>query len=211
MIGFLFDLDGTLVDSHRSIEMAWMQTSKEIGIPCPNIFEIHGIPASATLHKYAPHLAGAEFDKYVDRLTRAEIDTAIYVAPVPGALEIVQFLNERNLPWTVVTSGIWELAEARLGAIGITLPANSVTFDQVRRGKPDPEPFITGAQRLGLKPEQCWAIEDSKGGLKSAIDAGCKTIGVLTSHEPKDLVGADHFVTHLMQIPEVLPELVALK
>ena len=204
MLGFLFDLDGTLVDSHTSIEASWSTLAKEIGVVAPSIYDIHGIPASDTIKKYAPKLAGQELADFVDLMEKTEIETAPLVKPVDGALEIIDYLNKNNLPWTIVTSCTWPLAKARLDAISLYLPENSVTFDQVKRGKPDPEPFILGAERLGMPVGNCWAVEDSKGGLKSAQDAGCKTIAVLTSYRADELLGADHYVTNLMQIVELV-------
>jgi sugar-phosphatase len=80
------------------------------------------------------------------------------------------------------------------------MPANSVTFDQVSRGKPFPEPFILGADRLGLQTELCWAIEDAPGGVTSAKDAGCMVAAVLTTHTREELPHADHHLEHLNQL-----------
>jgi sugar-phosphatase len=82
------------------------------------------------------------------------------------------------------------------------MPANSVTFDQVSRGKPFPEPFILGADRLGLQTDQCWAIEDAPGGVTSAKEAGCTVAGVLTTHTREELPHADHHLEHLSQLLE---------
>ena len=88
MTGFLFDLDGTLVDSHTSIEASWSTLAKEIGVVAPSIYDIHGIPASDTIKKYAPKLAGQELSDFVDLMEKTEIETAPLVKPVDGALEI---------------------------------------------------------------------------------------------------------------------------
>jgi len=80
------------------------------------------------------------------------------------------------------------------------MPDNSVTFDQVSRGKPFPEPFILGADCLGLQTDQCWAIEDAPGGVTSAKDSGCTAAGVLTTHAREELPHADHHLEHLNQL-----------
>ena len=202
MTGFLFDLDGTLVDSLPSIEKSWQILASELKINPPHIPDIHGIPAINTIAKYAPHLSSEELNWFSQRMEAVEVDTANLVQPVLGALEIIKYLSTNQIPWTIVTSCTSPLAIARLTAIGLSLPENSVTFEMVTKGKPDPEPFVMGAAKLKIEPADCWAIEDSINGLRSAKLAGCKTVGVLTHYEKAELTDAMHHVDNLMQILE---------
>jgi len=199
-IGFLFDLDGTLIDSSAAVTNAWTTMAKEAGIPLAALAGHHGIPAAQTVRNVMPEREEAEIQKWIRRVTDLEISDIAGIKAVPGALELLAELNDREIPWTIVTSCTTDLAIARTRAGKIPMPANSVTFDQVSRGKPFPEPFILGADRLGLQTDLCWAIEDAPGGVISAKDAGCTVAGVLTTHTREELPHADHHLEHLDQL-----------
>ena len=100
--------------------------------------------------------------------------------------------------WTIVTSCTRPLFEARWARTGLAVPAGLVTADQVSRGKPHPEPYLLGAERVGVAPEQCIVIEDSLGGLRSGTAAGASTIAVTSTTPAGDLAPlADALVTSL--------------
>ena len=199
-IGFLFDLDGTLVNSQEAVMNSWITMANEAGIPLQALAGHHGVPAEQTLRKVLADREEAEIQKWIRRVTDLEIADIDGVHAVPGALELLAELNDREIPWTIVTSCTTDLAIARTRAGKIPMPANSVTFDQVTRGKPFPEPFILGAERLGLPTNICWAIEDAPGGVTSAKGAGCTVAGVLTTHTREELPHADHHLEHLNEL-----------
>ena len=199
-IGFLFDLDGTLINSQDSVVHSWVTMANEAGIPLEALAGHHGIPAEQTLRKILVGREEAEIQRWVRRVTELEIEDVDGTNAVPGALELLAELNDRKIPWTIVTSCTTDLAIARTRAAKIPMPANSVTFDQVSRGKPFPEPFILGADRLGLQTDICWAIEDAPGGVTSAKEAGCIFAGVLTTNTREELPHADHHLEHLNQL-----------
>jgi sugar-phosphatase len=199
-IGFLFDLDGTLIDSTAAVMNSWITMANEAGIPIEALAGHHGIPAAQTIRNVIPDREEAEIQKWIRRVTDLEIADIEGVKAAPGALELLAELTDREIPWTIVTSCTTDLAIARTRAGKIPMPANSVTFDQVSRGKPFPEPFILGADRLGLQPDICWAIEDAPGGVTSAKEAGCIVAGVLTTHTREELPHADHHLDHLNQL-----------
>ncbi len=199
-IGFLFDLDGTLINSQDSVVHSWVTMANEAGIPLEALAGHHGIPAEQTLRKVLVGRDEAEIQRWVKRVTDLEIEDVDGTDAVPGALELLAELTDREIPWTIVTSCTTDLAIARTRAAKIPMPANSVTFDQVSRGKPFPEPFILGADRLALQTDLCWAIEDAPGGVTSAKDAGCIVAGVLTTHTREELPHADHHLEHLNQL-----------
>jgi len=201
-IGFLFDLDGTLVNSQEAVMNSWTTMANEAGIPLEALAGHHGVPAEQTLRKVLNGREEKEIQSWIRRVTDLEISDIDGVHAVPGALELLAELNDREIPWTIVTSCTTDLAIARTKAGKIPLPANAVTFDQVTRGKPFPEPFILGANRIGLPPENCWAIEDAPGGVTSAKDAGCTVAGVLTTHTREELQRADYHLEHLNQLLE---------
>ena len=199
-IGFLFDLDGTLINSQDSVVHSWVTMANEAGIPLEALAGHHGIPAEQTLRKVLVGREEAEIQKWIRRVTDLEIADLDGVHAVAGAIELLTELTDHEIPWTIVTSCTTDLAIARTRAAKIPMPANSVTFDQVSRGKPFPEPFILGADRLGLQTDICWAIEDAPGGVTSAKEAGCIVAGVLTTHTREELPHADHHLEHLNQL-----------
>jgi sugar-phosphatase len=143
-----------------------------------------------------------EIKSWVDRIEFLESSDTAGVVAIPGAKNLLNELNERNIAWTIVTSCTIPLAISRVKAAGIEMPDHSVTFNDVKLGKPHPEPFILGAKRIGLNPNQCWVIEDAPAGVKSGKSAGCTVAAVLTSHLKEQLNEADHFLNHL---DELLP------
>jgi sugar-phosphatase len=199
-IGFLFDLDGTLINSQESVMNSWITMANEAGIPLESLIGHHGLPAEQTIRKLLADREEIEIQRWIRRVTDLEIADVDGVRAVPGALELLAELTEREIPWTIVTSCTSDLALARTRAAKISLPANAVTFDQVSHGKPFPEPFILGAKRIGIPTNFCWAIEDAPGGVTSAKDAGCTVVGVLTTHARKELLHADHHVDHLDEV-----------
>jgi sugar-phosphatase len=201
-IGFLFDLDGTLVDSKPAVERAWIKLAQEAQIPLEKMVGLHGIPAEQSLRMLLGDRSEEEIKSWVDRIEFLESSDTTGVVPIPGAKNLLNELNERNIPWTIVTSCTIPLAISRVTAAGIEMPDHSVTFNDVKLGKPHPEPFILGAKRIGLDPSQCWVIEDAPAGVKSGKSAGCTVAAVLTSHLKEQLNEADHFLNHL---DELLP------
>ena len=201
-IGFLFDLDGTLVDSKPAVERAWIKLAQEAQIPLEKMVGLHGIPAEQSLRMLLGDRSEEEIKSWVDRIEFLESSDTAGVVAIPGAKNLLNELNERNIAWTIVTSCTIPLAISRVKAAGIEMPDHSVTFNDVKLGKPHPEPFILGAKRIGLNPNQCWVIEDAPAGVKSGKSAGCTVAAVLTSHLKEQLNEADHFLNHL---DELLP------
>jgi mannitol-1-/sugar-/sorbitol-6-phosphatase len=201
-IGFLFDLDGTLVNSKPAVERAWIQLAKEAQIPFEKMVGLHGILGEQSLRMLMKDRDEAEIMNWVQRIEYLEMSDTDGITAINGAKELLTELNEKEIPWTIVTSCTIPLAQSRVKAAGIELPDHAVTFDDVELGKPHPEPFILGAKRIGLNPNQCWVIEDAPAGVKSGKTAGCTVAAVLTSHDQTQLIEADHYLNHL---DELLP------
>ena len=201
-IGFLFDLDGTVVNSKPAVERAWIKLAQEAQIPLEKMVGLHGIPAEQSLRMLLEGRSEDEIRSWVDRIEFLESSDTAGVIAIPGAKNLLNELNTRGIPWTIVTSCTIPLALSRVKAARIEMPDHSVTFNDVKLGKPHPEPFILGAKRIGLEPNQCWVIEDAPAGVKSGKSAGCTVAAVLTSHLKEQLDEADHFLNHL---DELLP------
>ena len=196
-IGFLFDLDGTLVNSKPAVERAWIKLAQEAQIPLEKMVGLHGIPAEQSLRMLLEGRSEDEIKSWVDRIEYLESSDTDGVVAIPGAKNLLNVLNTRSIPWTIVTSCTIPLAISRVKAAGIEMPDHSVTFNDVKLGKPHPEPFILGAKRIGLEPNQCWVIEDAPAGVVAGKSAGCTVAAVLTSHAKEQLHQADHFLDHL--------------
>ncbi|KMS91512.1 hypothetical protein ACZ91_09270 [Streptomyces regensis] len=188
----LFDVDGVLADSTASVLRSWDRFGAELGLPSAPVAKNHGRPARALLERLVP--AGDVADG-VRRIEQLEVEDAATVEPVPGARELVDTLPFDR--YAFVTSGTSSIARARLAAVGIEPPPVFVTADDVHAGKPDPEPYLRAAARLGVAPERCLVMEDAPAGVAAARAAGCGVVGVLGTVPAEDLAGADAVVDGL--------------
>ncbi|MET0190849.1 MAG: HAD-IA family hydrolase, partial [Pseudonocardia sediminis] len=165
----LLDMDGTLVDSDAAVDRAWTTWSHEYGVDPRDADAVaHGRPADGTVRILRPDLDEAAVAVAAERQLELQYTDLSDVVAARGADELLAVLGRREIPWAVVTSADRRLAAARLGAAGID-PPQLVTVEDVTRGKPDPEPFLLGASRLGVAPRDCLVVEDARAGL----DAGC--------------------------------------
>lgn len=189
---FLLDLDGVLVDSVAAATRAWTWWASRRGIhPWPFI-GAHGRPSRETIAELAPELdADAEAALVEERETS---DTAGVVA-LPGASAMLR----AGWPVAIVTSGGRRLAEARLRAAGLPRPEVLVSADSVSRGKPDPEPFLLAARRLGVQPRRCTVFEDAPAGVSAGKAAGMRVVALTTTVGARDLSGADRIVATLAE------------
>jgi sugar-phosphatase len=192
----LFDLDGVLVDSTRSVDRQWRAWARERGIDEHKVMAIaHGVRSLEVIRAVAPHL-DAEFE--VRGLEKREADDRDGVVVMPGAVELVNSIPEGR--WCVVTSGSRLLATARLKLAGIPIPRVMVTADDVANGKPHPEPYLKGAQLLGMNPANCLVIEDAPAGICSAHAAGMKVIALASTYGAGSLSDADAVIRRLAEI-----------
>lgn len=193
--GLLFDNDGVLVDSHAAAITAWGQWCSEYA---PQVNwdspENAGVRAEEMVRKWiaSPDL----FEEANNRINQLEQDTAHETIALPGAVELTASLKPGC--WTVVTSANVNLGPARLEAAGIRVPAELVTAEDVSRGKPAPDPYLLGAERLGFDPADCVVFEDAVAGVQSAAEAG---VGLIVGIGERALEGeADIVVRDLSGI-----------
>jgi sugar-phosphatase len=192
----LFDLDGVLVDSTRSVERQWRIWAREHGIDGDKVMAVgHGVRAVEVIRAVAPHL---DAEAEVKRLESREADDRDGVVVMPGAVELVSVIPEGR--WCVVTSGTRHLASARLRLAGIPLPKVLVAAEDVASGKPHPEPYLKGAELLGMNPGECLVIEDAPAGIRSAHAGGMKAIALTSTYPASALGEADAIVQRLAQI-----------
>ncbi len=192
----LFDLDGVLVDSTRSVERQWRIWAREHGIDEEKAVAIaHGVRAVEVIRTIAPDL---DADAEVVKLEALEAADHAGVAVMPGAIALVRTIPDGR--WGVVTSGRRNLATARLQFAGIPSPPAMVTASDVINGKPHPEPYLKGAELLGVNPAECLVIEDAPAGIRSAHAGGMKVIALASTYPASALGEADAVVEKLQQI-----------
>jgi sugar-phosphatase len=192
----LFDLDGVLVDSTRSVERVWSSWAKHHGLDAARVVRVaHGRRTIETVRLFAPHL---DVEAEARELEQAEIRDTEGVRKVDGAATLLEAL----LPdlWAVVTSGTRALATARLNHTGLPIPRILVGSEDVESGKPNPECYLKGANLLGATPERCVVVEDTPAGIEAACAAGMKTIAVTTTHWASELSEADAIVRALSDV-----------
>jgi len=192
----LFDLDGVLVDSTRSVDRQWRKWAQENNLePDEVVRAAHGRRTIETVRQVAPHLnAEAEMRK----IERQEVEDTDGVVVMPGAADLLRSIPDGR--WCVVTSGTRLLASGRLRLGSLPIPPVFVTADEVTKGKPDPEPYLKGAELLGFKPEECLVIEDAPAGVQAAHAGGMKVIALASTFPESELKEADAVVRSLDQI-----------
>ncbi|MCA2222190.1 HAD family hydrolase [Nonomuraea aurantiaca] len=182
MEAVFFDMDGLLVDS----EKVWLEIETEV---------MARLGGEWTLDHQA-HLVGGSMERTVaymlavsgssvapEDLREWMIDGMVArladgVAVMPGASELLDAVREEGIPVALVTSSLREIADAVLKAVGRDRFDAIVTADDVTRTKPDPEPYLTAAELLGVDPVRCVVLEDSPNGVAAATAAGCAVVAV---------------------------------
>ena len=192
----LFDLDGVLVDSRRCIELIWERWAAVRGRdPAPFLRIAHGRRTSETLAQVAPDLDVSREVRVLDAMEAGETRG---LAAAPGAAELLERIGAGR--WGIVTSGSQVVASLRLRTAGLPTPDVFVTSDQVRRGKPDPEGYLTAAGRLGVPSGDCVVIEDSPPGIAAGKAAGMRVIAVLMTYPAAAVAQADARTARLADI-----------
>jgi sugar-phosphatase len=188
----LFDMDGVLVDSTPAVARVWAEWAREHGFePDEVVRKAHGRPSITTIRELLPHSDHAAEDREVERREIADVKGVI---PLPGAMELLLALPLHR--WAIVTSCTRQLAGVRIAAAGLPKPKHLVTATDVRRGKPDPEPYLKGAQILGAPASQCIVIEDAPAGIRAGRAAGAHVVALRTTASDAELreAGADWIV-----------------
>lgn len=199
--GFLFDLDGTLVDSLPAVERAWVNWAVAHDIAPQVVLDfIHGKQAITSLRHFLQGKSEAEIQREFDELERTEASDTQGVQAMPGASELLERLNALGIPWAIVTSGTVPIAHARHRAGQLPQPQVFITAEQVARGKPQPDAYLLGASSLGLEPHECVVVEDAPAGLESGLAAGCQVIAVNAPSDTLALEDVDMVLTSLTQL-----------
>jgi sugar-phosphatase len=192
----LFDLDGVLIDSTRSVDRQWRAWAREQKIDEQKVMAIaHGVRTIEVIRAVAPHL---DAEAEVRRLESREAEDQVDVVVMPGAADLIRAIPDGR--WGVVTSGTRLLASARLRLGGLPVPKILVTADDVANGKPHPEPYLKGAELLGANPAECLVVEDAPAGIRAAHASGMKVIALTSTYAASELGDADAVIGLLNRI-----------
>jgi len=177
--GFLFDLDGTLVDSLPAVNRAWSSWGARHGLAAQQVLDyIHGKPAINSLRHFMAGQSEAAIQAEFRWLEQLEAEDTAGVQAIAGAHALLTTLNALDIPWAIVTSGSIPVAHARHKAAGLPLPEVFITAEDIKFGKPNPEPYLLGAERLGLSAPECVVVEDAPAGIIAGLEAGSAVVAV---------------------------------
>jgi len=198
---FLFDMDGTLIDSIAVVDRVLRDFSAKYGLDPDEVSaRAHGRPLIDNMIHYLGDNELAR--KEAELFTQIELSTLDGVVALPGAAEILSILPDAA--WALVTSASRELALRRMQAVGLPLPSTLITADDVQQGKPHPQPYLLAAQKLGVPIEHCLVLEDAPAGIQAGLASGAR---VLVVNDHADVEGlAVHGVCRLSEVEVVAGE-----
>jgi HAD superfamily hydrolase (TIGR01509 family) len=183
---FLFDLDGTLIDSVYQHVIAWREALEQVGVSLA-VWKIHrrigmsgGLFVTALLRELETELDEETLARLPDLHAEAYSRHYPSVRPLPGAVELLATLTEQGVPWAIATSGAERSAGRARELLGLPADTPFVTRDMVRYAKPDPDLFLTAAERLGVDIRESMVVGDSVWDLLAARRAGALGIGLLS-------------------------------
>ncbi len=194
----LFDMDGVLIDSTPAVARVWTRWAIQRGLNPDKVVQMaHGRPSRTTLRELLPDANIDLEDREVERQELADLDGVVLL---PGARELLDSLPPDR--WTIATSCTRALAEVRLQAAGLPIPKNMITSTDVKIGKPDPEPYLKAAAKLGFAASDCVVVEDAPAGVRAGKAAGARVIALLTTMSRRDLedAGADWILHNCAEI-----------
>jgi HAD superfamily hydrolase (TIGR01509 family) len=183
---FLFDLDGTLIDSVYQHVIAWRAALSRLGIDL-SVWRIHrrigmsgGLFMSALVRETGCKLSEADIAALQEAHREEYLAQADSVRPLPGAAELLALLSERKVSWAIATSGYRATAHHALEMLGLPADAPMVTRDMVAHAKPDPDLFLAAASLLGVNPLHAFVVGDSVWDLLAARRAGSIGVGLMS-------------------------------
>ena len=191
--GFLFDLDGTLVDSVYQHVLAWHEALEREGISL-SIWRVHrriGMSGGLLVEMLARETGRALEPERVERVGRWHAEAYLRhvsdVRPLPGARELLAALTAAGIPWAIATSSRAETARPTLDLLGVSIDRDPiVTRDEVVHAKPDPDLFLAAAARVGIDIAHSTVVGDSVWDMLAAQHARCLGIGLLSGGYGED-------------------------
>ncbi len=176
---FLFDLDGTLLDSIGVAERVWGAWARRQGLDVAAFLPtVYGVRSVDTIRRLG--LPGIDPELEAQAVSKAEIEDVVGVVSIDGAEAFLASLPPRR--WAIVTSAPRALAVRRMQAAGLPVPDVLIAAEDVTRGKPAPDCYQLAAQRLGVDAQACLVFEDATAGIASAEAAGTSIVVISATH-----------------------------
>ncbi|KAJ1026826.1 hypothetical protein NDA16_002123 [Ustilago loliicola] len=218
----LFDMDGTLIDSTPAVNATWASFARQYNLDLDFVMQTcHGYRTVENLKRFIPSIPDSEIPAEVERfesniLVVAQENAAKghggSIVAMPGAKDLLHTINstrpaaakERgNWGWTIVTSATKAYAQQGFAAAGVSeQPQVFITSDLCTKGKPDPQPYLMGAEKTGQDISRCLVVEDAPPGLRAGKRAGAKTLALRTTHAGEKMQdeGPDFIVEDLRSV-----------
>ncbi|MBV9270409.1 MAG: HAD family hydrolase [Candidatus Eremiobacteraeota bacterium] len=200
MPSFVFDLDGTLVDSVYQHVDAWRAAFQQLGYDCP-AYRLHrkiGLTGTVLikavaqeLHTQIPEEKAAE----LEAIHAAEYNPKVSsLRPLPGARDLLEWLHSRDIPFSIVTSSAKKEAQKLLSPLELDFKPPMLTREDLKKQKPDPSGFIEGAKKIGARDVETVVVGDSVWDVLAAVRARFLGVGVLTGgYGEEELAAAGAF------------------
>ncbi|EJN04503.1 HAD family hydrolase [Phyllobacterium sp. YR531] len=177
---FLFDMDGTILNSTVAAERVWSKWAEAQGLDVAAFMPtMHGVRAVDTIRRLG--LPGVDPEVEAAKITEDEIKDVEGVMALPGAAAFLESLPPEK--WAIVTSSPLELAKRRLAAAGIPVPRTLVTAEDVKIGKPNPDCYLLGARKLGVDATDCLVFEDATAGILAGDAAKADVMVITATHK----------------------------
>jgi mannitol-1-/sugar-/sorbitol-6-phosphatase len=186
------------VDSTPAVARCWSRWAVQFGFNADEVVrQAHGRPSIVTLRELMPD---GDYDEENRKMEQWEIEDTDGVVPLPGVMELLRALPMEQ--WAIVTSCTRPLAEVRIRVAGLPWPKKLVTSADVKRFKPDPDPYLRGAELLGLTPAECVVVEDAPAGISAGRAAGSRVLALRTTEADEFLkdAGATWIVDDLSKV-----------
>ncbi len=193
----LFDLDGTLAETDSLHLPTWVEILRPYGVEVSKEFYRESISGRSTpeiVEGLLPYLSTEEGRKLADAKEASFRERAHGLVPLPGLVDFMEEGKRRGLSMALVTNAPEENVEAILLALELGEFFDEVVLsDEVGPVKPDPAPYKAALDRLGVRPEEALAFEDSTSGIASSVAAGIPTVGIASTQNPEKLLQAGAF------------------
>lgn len=208
----LFDCDGLMFDTEIIAQQIWRDGAREYGITLPDDFFAHITGAGGKdLLDYIESIPGAKDLLAVNRGKRFDLNfwRSINTDCLnrPGLIELFAYLSDNDYPVGICSSSAKEYVLALIGTVSSELHYDTIICgDMVKHAKPDPEIFLRGAKELGVKPENCLVLEDSKQGILASVNAGMHNCFIPDTIIPdEEMEAAIEFrVSSMLEVPALL-------
>ncbi len=194
----LFDLDGTIVNTDPIHYQAWQQKLAHYGIEIDEAFyksRISGRLNPEIVKDILPQLSSADGEKFADEKEALFRELAPNLKPLNGLAELIAWTETHQLKRALVTNAPRLNAEFMLEVLGIKEAFQTIILaEDCIAGKPDPAPYQVALSNLGIQAQEAIALEDSPSGIRAAVAAGVRTIGIASTHDPKILLEVGAFI-----------------